>query len=240
MNAVFDSRPHRRAAAAIAVLYVAIQTFQWYVFSKLPETDDAVVSLMQGPLPLNVARAGTMLLSFFGLAYLFLVVCGIASRRRPDLAILACLGFFTFCLLEIQLRSVELFYVFLELPRRYHAATSALEQARVLEAQAAFQAVQYGLYLPLGLSWLIGSVLVFLALGDARVDWLARFAFGLNALRLALRMFDSYVLGPRFDQLYGELYLAMVVLTFVPLAIWLLRRPIRQGQVPDPSSAGAP
>ena len=91
MNVVFDSRPHRRAAAAIALLYVAIQTFQWYVFSKLPETDQPVASLMQGPRPLNLARAGTMLLSFFGLAYLFLVVCGIASRRRPGLAIPALL-----------------------------------------------------------------------------------------------------------------------------------------------------
>jgi hypothetical protein len=224
VSVVFDSRPHRRAAAAIAILYVAIQTFQWYVFSKLPETDDPVASLLQGPQPLNLARAGSMLLSFFGLAYLFLVVCGIACRRRPGLAIPAFLGFFTFCLLEIQLRSVELFWIFLELPRRYHAATTALERARVLDAQGTFQAVQHAVYFPLGLSWLIGSVLVLLALGDARLDWLARFAFGLNAARLALRMLDSYVLGPRFDALYGALYLPMVVLTFVPLTIWLLRR----------------
>ncbi len=222
MNVVFDSRPHRRAAAAIALLYVAIQAFQWYVFSKLPETDQPVASLMQGPRPLNLARAGTMLLSFFGLAYLFLVVCGIASRRRPGLAIPAFLGFFTFCLLEIQLRSVELFWVFLDLPRRYQAATTALEQGRVLDAQATFQAVQYAVYFPLGLSWLMGSVLVLLALGDARLDWLARWAFGLNAVRLALRMLDAYVLGPKFDALYGALYLPMVILTFVPLAIWLL------------------
>jgi hypothetical protein len=215
----------RRVAAAIALLYVAVQTFQWYVFSKLPETDQPVAALMQGPLPLNLARAATMLLAFFGLAYLFLVVCSIVFRRRPGLAVSAFLGFFTFCLLEIQLRAVELFYVYLELPRRYQEATSALEQARALEAQATFQAVQHALYFPLGLSWLLGSVLVFLALGNARLDWLARWAFGLNTGRLALRMLDTYLLGPRFDALYGTLYLPLVVLTFVPLAIWLLRRP---------------
>ena len=222
---VFDSRPHRLGAAAVALLYVAIQAFQWYVFSTLPETDQPVVALMQGPLPLNLARAGTMLLSFFGLAYLFLVVCGIASRRRPALAMTAFLGFFTFCLLEIQLRAVELFHVYLELPRQYQAATAALEQARVLEAQATFQSVQHALYFPLGLSWMVGSVLVFLALGTEPLDWLARWAFGLNAGRLALRMLDAYILGPRFDALYGSLYLPMVVLTFVPLAVWLLGRP---------------
>ncbi|HET9299851.1 MAG TPA: hypothetical protein VFO11_07885 [Candidatus Polarisedimenticolaceae bacterium] len=228
---------NRRVAAAVALLYVAIQTFQWYVFSKLPETEDPVISLMQGPLPLNIARAATMLLSFFGLAYLFLVVCGIAFRRRPGLAIAAFLGFFIFCLLEIQLRSVELFWVYLDLPRRYQAATTAPEQARVLEAQATFQAVQHALYFPLGLSWLIGSVLVFLALGDARLDWLARWAFGLNAGRLALRMLDSYVLGPRFDTLYGNLYLPLVFLTFVPLAIWLKLSAARDT---DPTRRPAP
>jgi len=224
VTAVLDSRPHRVAAAAVAFVYVAIQSFQWYAFTRLPETQEPVASLMQGPLPLNLVRAGTMLLSFFGLLYLFLVVCAIVARRRPRLAITAFLGFFTFCLLEIQLRSVELFYVYLELPRRYQAATTALEQARALEAQAAFQGVQYALYFPLGLAWMIGSLLVLLGLGDEPVDWLARWAFGLNAVRLALRTFDSYVLGPRFDALYSDLYLPMVVLTFVPLAIWLLRR----------------
>ena len=222
--AIFDSRPHRVAAATVAFLYVAIQSFQWYAFSRLPETQDPVASLMQGPVPLNLVRAGTMLASFFGLLYLFLVVCGIVWGRRPAAAIAAFLGFFTFCLLEVQLRSVELFYVFLELPRRYQAAVTALEQARALEAQAGFQSVQHALYFPLGLSWTIGSILVFLALGDQPVDWLARWAFGLNAVRLALRTFDVYVLGPRLDALYADLYLPMVVLTFVPLAIWLLRR----------------
>lgn len=129
-----------------------------------------------------------------------------------------------FCLLEVGLRSVELFCVFLELPSRYAAAASAAEQARVLDAQATFQAVQRALYFPLGLCWLIGSALIALGLGARRFDWLAQWAFGLNALRLLLRSFDVYVLGPEFDDLYGALYLPLVFLAFVPIAAWLLLR----------------
>jgi hypothetical protein len=179
---------------------------------------------MQGASPLNVARALTMLLSFFGLAYLFLVVCGIVHRRRPALGIAAFLGFFVFCLLEVQLRSVELFYVYLELPSRYRAATSAAEGALALQAQSTFAAVQHAVYFPLGLSWMVGSILVCAGLSTKGADRLAQWAFGLNALRLLLRMLDSYVLGLRFDALYSALYLPLVFLTFVPIAAWLFLR----------------
>lgn len=230
---MFDSRPHRVAAAGVAIAYIAIQSFQWYVFSRLPTPEGPVQALLQGPSPLNVARAVLMLLSFFALAYLFLVVCAIAFRRRPLLAVAAFLGFLGFCLLEVQLRSVELFYVFLELPSRYAAAAAAAERAQLLDAHATFQAVQHALYFPLGLLWLLGSVLVCLILGGGRFDWLARFAFGLNALRLSLRMLDAYVIGPRFDELYADLYLPLVYLTFGPIVAWLLLGSDRSARATD-------
>jgi len=220
---MFDTVRHRRIAAIVALAYVAVQSFQWYVFARLPEAGDAAQQLLQGPLPLNLARAVSMLLSFFGLAYLFLVACGIAWRRNPTLATLAFLGFFVFCLLEIQLRAVELFHVYLALPDQYQSATDSTERARILTAQASFQSIQHALYFPLGLSWLLGSVLACLALGLDRAHWLALWAFGLNAARLFLRMIDSYLIGPKFDALYGTLYLPLVYLSFVPLAFWLWR-----------------
>jgi hypothetical protein len=220
---MFDTPRHRRIAAVVALIYVAVQSFQWYVFGHLPEAGDPVQQLLQGPHPLNLARATSMLLSFFGLAYLFLVACGIAWRRNPALAVLAFLGFFVFCLLEVQLRAVELFHVYLALPEQYRATTDTAEHARILAAQGSFQSVQYALYFPLGLSWLLGSVLACLALGRDRMHWLALWAFGLNAVRLFLRMIDSYLIGPKFDALYGTLYLPLVYLSFVPLAIWLWR-----------------
>lgn len=219
---MFDGKPQRVAAAIVAVAYVAVQSFQWYVFARLPETTDAAAALLQGPDPFNIARAVAMLLSFFGLAWVFLVVCGVVRRRRPAVAVAAFLGFFVFCLLEIQLRSVELFYVYLELPGRYLAAASQDARADILAAQAAFASVQHAVYFPLGLCWTIGSLVVCFGVQGGRHDWLVRWAFGLNALRLILRQFDVYVLGSLFDELYATLYLPMVFLTFVPLAVWLL------------------
>ena len=221
---MFETRTHRLAAAVVAVLYIAIQSFQWFVFSQLPVTDDPAQALLQGPMPLNVARATLMLLSFFGLAYLFLVACALAFRRRPLMAVAAFLGFFVFCLLEVQLRSVELLYVYLELPAIYQAAATAAEQARVLDIQSMFESVQYALYVPLGLAQVLGSIALCVALGGNRHDWLARFAFGLNAARLSLRMLDTYLLGTRFDDLYAGLYLPLVYVIFGAIAVWLCLR----------------
>lgn len=219
---MFDSKAHRIAGAVIAVGYIAIQSFQWFVFAQLPEPLDPAQGLLQGAAPLNVTRAVLMLLSFFGLVYLALVACGILYRRRPAMAITAFLGFFTFCLLEVMLRSVELFYIYLRLPAQYLAETDPVARAALLDIPAVFGAVQYALYFPLGLSWIAGSLLLCLGLGGGRYDWLARFAFGLNALRLILRTIDTYIVGPRYDALYGELYLPLVFLTFGPIALWLL------------------
>lgn len=235
---MFDTRSHRIAAAVVALGYVAIQTFQWYAFAQLPAAATPTAQLLQGPLPLNLTRAALMLLAFPGLLYLFGVTCAIAYRRHRGRAIAAFLGFFVFCFLEIQLRSVELFYVFDRLPAQYAAATSALERANVLDAQATFGAVQFALYFPLGLAWLTGSVLVCAGLGARRLDWLAQGAFGLNAVRLLLRTLDVYVLGLKFDALYDQLYLPLVVLTFVPLAAWLLLRG-EEGALPMRESSPA-
>jgi hypothetical protein len=219
------TRTHRIVAAAIALAYVAIQGFQWYVFEVLPETAAPIDALLQGTHPLNVARAVWMLLSFFGLCWVFGVCCALAARRRPLLAAAAFVGFFAFCLLEASLRAVELFHVYLALPAQYHAGVDAATRAGVLAQAATFASIQHALYFPLGLSWVIGSVLLCLALGERRIDRLAQFAFGLNALRLVLRMADVYLFPPAsHDPLYGALYLPLVVLTFVPIAIWLAKR----------------
>jgi hypothetical protein len=220
------SRTHRTVAASIALAYVAVQGFQWYVFGALPESGTPMEALLQGAHPLNIARAVSMLLSFFGLIYLFGVSCALAYPRRPLVALAAFVGFFVFFLLEICLRAIELFHVYLALPGHYQAAADATAQAAVLAQADTFASIQHALYFPLGLNWLLGSVLLCVALGQYRIDRLAQFAFGLNALRLALRMADDYVFPPvSFDALYGALYLPLVVLTFVPIAIWLWRRP---------------
>lgn len=219
------SRSHRVAAAIIALGYIGVQAFQWHVFAVLPVAQGPAESLLLGPAPLNIARAISMLLSFLGLGYLFLVACAIAFPRRPLVAVAAFLLFFVFCLLEVLLRSVELLHVFIALPAQYQAAMTAGERLALLGQQALFGSIQHAVYLPLGFSFMSGSTLLVFALGERRIDRLAQCAFGLNALRLFLRQWDVYVFPPaNFDALYDVLYLPLVVLTFAPIALWLLLR----------------
>ena len=223
-------RHHYVAAAVVAVAYIAIQTFQWWAFATLPTPASPTEELLLGPHPLNIARAVLMLLSFFGLAYMYLVICASDIRKRPIAMVCAFLGFFVFCLLEIQLRAVELFHLYLALPEQFAAASDEVERGRILAVQSTFQSVQSALYFPLGLSQVIASLLVCVALRGERYDGWVRFAFGFNAVRLLLRMLDVYVIGPKYDALYSALYLPMVYVVFGATLVWLVLR-AREGRV---------
>ena len=215
------ARMHWIAAAWCAVAYIAIQTFQWYAFSVMPPEGSAEASLLDGASPMNLARAISMLVAFFALAYLFLITCATNVRRAPVASVAAFLGLFVFCLLELVLRSIELFWVYLALPAQY-AAADAAGQAHVLSLQQTFYAVQGAVYFPLGLVQSIASVILAIHLRGPWSAW-ARAAFAINALRLGLRMFDAYVLGPKFDALYDVLYLPLVYVIFGGIAGWLFK-----------------
>jgi hypothetical protein len=125
----------------------------------------------------------------------------------------------------LQLRAVELFYVFLDLPVQYLETSDTAVQASILDKKATFEAIQHAIYFPLGMSQLIASVLICFAL-SGRFAWLAQAAFALNALRLGLRICDERLLGAQFDDLYGAFYLPLVYIVFAPIAAWLvLQRP---------------
>ena len=221
---MLDTTSHRRSAAVLAILYVAIQTFQSFVFSQLPVPDGAVQELLQGPLPLNVARAASMLLSFFGLAYVFLVVCAAHYRHAPLLAIGAFLGFFVFCLLEVGLRSVELFHVQLQLPQLYAAATSDAARAQVLASLSGFQSIQLALYFPLMLAQALASLALCVWIRGGRGNLLLRVVMGINAARLFTRMWGLYLHVPWFDAINDALYLVLVYVIYGGIAAWLLSR----------------
>jgi hypothetical protein len=217
-------RRHLVAAAWVAVAYIAIQSFQWYVFAQLPAEGGAADALRVAREPLNLWRAALMLLSFFGLCYLFLVLCASSLRRAPVASVAAFLGFFVFCLLEVCLRAIEFFYVYLQLGAQFLAAAPA-EQARIVAMHDTFYAVQGALYFPLGLSQVIASVLLSATM---RGPWsgIVRAVLAINALRLALRMLDVYAFGPpTFDDLYGTLYLPLVFVVFGGIALWGWRAP---------------
>ncbi|MUV12946.1 hypothetical protein [Noviluteimonas gilva] len=213
------SQSHRKAAAWAAIAYIAIQSFQWYAFSVMPAEGTPEASLLAGASTINLARAMTMLSAFFFLFYLFLITCATNVRRAPIASIAAFVGLFVFCLLEVVLRSIELFWVYLALPAKFAAADVA-GRADILALHETFYAVQGAVYFPLGLVQLIASVLLAATLRGPWSVW-ARAAFAINALRLGLRMLDVYVIGPKFDAVYDVLYLPLVYVVFGGIAVWL-------------------
>lgn len=89
-----------------------------------------------------------------------------------------------------------------------------------------FQSVQHALYLPLGFSVLVGSVLgVWLFATGRRLDRVIQVVFAINALRNATRMLTVYAGWPLFPTAaYDAAYFAMVVAFYGPVAYWLVKR----------------
>jgi hypothetical protein len=219
------SKQLRVAAAVVALAYTAIQVFQECVFRAVGEPATPAEGLVLGGHPLHIVRSTAMLAAMFALVFLYGVICLQRAKDRPVLAGFTFLSFLLFGLLEIGLRSVELFWTQLELAPGYvHNPDPAL-----LERVAVFESVQHALYVPLGFSVLLGSVLGACLFATGRkLDRVIQVVFVLNALRNATRMLTVYAGWPLFpDAAYSAAYLPMVVAFYAPVAYWLVRRDAR-------------
>ena len=115
----------RVAAAIIALIYIAIQTFQWYVFEQFKTPASAAEELQQGNHSLHLVRSSLMLAAMFMLLYVRYVICFLAGIYNRFWANLAFICYFIFFMLEVLLRSTELhrlyrcklFEVFIEVRR---------------------------------------------------------------------------------------------------------------------------
>ena len=217
------SRRTRIAAAVVALTYLGIQGFQECVFRTLPDPATPAQELMLGAHPLHLVRSTAMLFAMFALVFVYGVVCLQRIRARPVLARFTFLAFLMFGILEIMLRSVELVWTQVKLPAAYAAAPDPA----ILDKAATFGAVQHALYLPLGSSVLIGSVLaVWLFASGRKIDRVIQAVFLLNVLRNTARMLTTYAGLPIFSTgAYEAAYFPMVVAFYVPLAYWLIKRP---------------
>jgi hypothetical protein len=224
----------RIAAAVVALIYVGVQAFQDYVFRTLPAPASPADELMAGAHTLHVVRSTLMLFSMFGLLFIFGVIVLAGARRRPVVAGAAFLSYFVFFLLEIGLRSTELFWIQLQLPAAYAASH---DPALVGQMQT-FQAVQGALYFPLGFSTLIGSVLMlFLFEVPPARNWVIRVVFAWNVLRIAARQLTGYAGIPLLPgDVYDAIYLPLVVVAFYVPAAWWLWRGARSPQGADSAS----
>jgi hypothetical protein len=120
----------RNAAAMVALLYVGVQAFQEYVYRTLPTPSSPADELMAGASSLHVARSTLLLFAMFGLLFIFGVIALAGARRRPVLAGAAFLAYVVFFLLEIGLRSTELFWIQLQLRPRTPPRTTPRSSSR--------------------------------------------------------------------------------------------------------------
>lgn len=214
-------------AAIIAVVYIAVQTFQWWVFEKIPESGNVITDFLNGGNKLHIYRSWLMLLSMFGLLYLFFIICFEDFTKDKGWRILAFTGFFIFCFLELFIRSIELFFVQGYLVDTYATANST-DRAAIIKTVTSIQQIWRALYFPLGLSQLLGSsILAGLYLKVTGIDRLIKVVFIINSCRLFLRMLDSYlhidILGIS-TLLNNELYLPLVIIMYGLKADWLAKK----------------
>lgn len=220
-----QEKPARIAAAVVALIYIGIQTFQWYVFEQFPAPSSPREELMQGHHPLHVARSWVMLFAMFGLMYLYYVVCSLAARINRFWARFAFLGFFIFLSLEFTLRSIELFYIQQQLPEM---ALKSSEQALpgIIDKMQTFQSIQSSLYFPLIFGAQIGYVtLFFLFARGGKINRIIRVVMAINFLRSLWRLLMSYAGLTWLQQgnWYDKLYLPLVVVQFGLMAFWLFK-----------------
>jgi hypothetical protein len=215
----------RIAAAVIALIYIAIQTFQWYVFEQFTNPASPAEELQQGNHPLHLIRSSLMLAAMFGLLYVRYVICFLAGMYNRFWANLAFICYFIFFMIEILLRSTELFYTQLALPQKA-LAVNANDLNGIIDKFQTFQAIQSALYFPLIVSATFSYAILFgLFLSiKQKINWIIRSVLAIDLLRSFWRLSSDYF-NVKWLQgdLYSTIYLPLVIITFGPICIWLLK-----------------
>lgn len=211
-------------AAVLCVAYILVQTFQWYVYDAIPETGNVTTDFLNAARSLHICRSVALLISMFGLIVIYATICRAAFRLQKMMALLAFLGFFIFFLLEIMLRSVELFYIQIALPKTYETAVPATRELIIQQVQQ-FYSIQLALYFPLIFSaWLASGTIIFIFRKSRGADMLLIIALLVNFIRMALRLAVMYLHADLLgDKLTNALYLPLVVVVFGLQAAWLLK-----------------
>jgi hypothetical protein len=215
----------KRAAFIVCILYICIQSFQWWVFSRLPESGSQAADFLSGHERLNIIRSVCMLLAMFGLLYVFFAVCYAGFSHNKIASLFAFLGYFVFFILEICLRSVELFYIQIQLPNEYLATGDQTVRQNILHTVQTFAGIQHALYFPLMFCTLLSSLIIIATFPRTpRINYIILLVFVLNSLRLIFRIKGSFIVAdPVSDFLNGALYLPLVYVFFGLKAFWFLK-----------------
>ena len=130
-----------------------------------------------------------------------------------------------FFMLEVLLPSTELFYMHLYLPKKALAA-NANELNGIIDKFQTFQTIQSALYFPLILSATISYAILFFLFWSIKqkVNWIIRSVLAIDLLRSFWRLSADYFnIQWLQGDLYSTIYLPMVIITFGPISIWLLK-----------------
>jgi hypothetical protein len=216
----------KKLALCCLVAYLAAQTFQQYVFAVLSAAGDDAAAWRATLDPLNRARAFALLLSFFPLLIAFMVICAQKLRTAPRRAAIACVFLLLFCVFEIAYRSMEFFVIDGIWTRELLESTDALVRTTMQERLDVFGDVVRGVYFPLMLTQLTGSVFLFATtFPAARADAFLRLAMSVNALRLVGRLASTYGGVTWLSAFNDRLYFPCVLIVFSALIAHLWRSP---------------
>lgn len=216
----------KKLALLCLAAYLAAQTFQEYVFFALSRAGSDAAAWRVTLDPLNRARAFVLLLSFLPLMVAFMVICAQKLRTAPRRAAVACVFLLLFCVFEIAYRSMEYFVIDGLWTRELLESTDPLVHSTMQERLDVFGDIVRGVYFPLMLTQLTGSLFLFAAtFPAARADVLLRLAMSINALRLVDRLSSTYGGITWLSAFNDRLYFPCVLIVFSALFAYLWRAP---------------
>lgn len=218
----FSDQKNRQVAAVILFFYLLVQGFQFYIFATSPSAETPAERLIREATDIHLWRSFLLLISFFLMIHVFLVICSYNLNYNFTLTACAFIGLFSFCFLEILIRSVELFYIQHSLPGAFVSKGS--DKENILMQYTLFQSVQYALYFPLMLTQAIGStILAFKFSNRRKINILINIAFGINAIRLGIRLLGMYLEIDLLNRWSFNIYLPAIITIFGLMIAWLLR-----------------
>ncbi|MEW6195564.1 MAG: hypothetical protein AB1521_10450 [Bacteroidota bacterium] len=219
-----SARLFRISAGVLVLCYICVQLFQDYVFDYYGTPANAAEELLQGGAGLHIARSSIMLIYMFALIFMWWTICAQSLRRKPALGLIAFFGFFMFGIFEVALRSVELFWIQIQLPSEYLKAADPVVRTSILDKFATFQSIQGALYFPLMFGPFLSYFAVFfLFASNPRVHWILKFSVAFAAVRTGIRLLGYAGIYLVSNAAYDKYYFAMVLVEFLPRAYWLFR-----------------
>ena len=180
-------------------------------------------------MSIHIWRSALLLFSFFFVIYVYSVIVFHQFKRSALLFTIAFIGLLIFCFLEIGIRSIELFYIQLQLPIEFANADNEEIKDLILNKYVAFQSVQRALYFPLLFSQAISSVIIACIFSaPPKINYLIKIAFGINAIRLAARLGGMFLNVEWLNNISSTFYLPLVLTIFGLLIFWFIKESKRQ------------